>query len=89
MERRLSPDPVVIEEIRGYATQQTNKRIHMNGHTADVLADERPDVPPVFHWFIQVEGSPEVLVWGQETTLADAEYQARTYLESLSQRKQA
>ena len=86
MERRLSPDPVIIEEIRGYATQPA-KRIHINGHIADVIVVERAGQPEVFHWFIQPEGSTEVLVWGQETSLADAEYQARTYLEGLAQQR--
>ncbi len=85
MERRHSPDLALIEEIRGYATQPI-KRLHLNGHTADVLTDAHTD-PPVYHWLIQAEGSPEVLVWGQESSLADAEYQARTYLEGLVERK--
>ena len=88
MERRHSPDMALIEEIRGYASQPT-KRLHLNGHFADILADARPDQPLVFHWFIQPEGSTEVLVWGQESSLADAEYQARTYLEGLAERKRA
>jgi hypothetical protein len=88
MERRSQPDPLIIEEIRGYATQHPSKRIHLNGHIADILSDGR-SVQPVFHWFIQPEGSTEVLVWGQEASLADAEYQARTYLEGLDTRKRA
>jgi hypothetical protein len=88
MERRHSPEMALIEEIRGHAPQAT-KRIHLNGHIADILTDERPGQPTVYHWLIQAEGSSEVLVWGQEASLADAEYQARTYLEGLSDRKSA
>ena len=88
MERRHLPDLALIEEIRGYATQGS-KRIHLNGHFADVVADARPGAAPVYHWFIQEEGSSEVLVWGQEASIADAEYQARTYLEGLAERKRA
>ena len=87
MERRHSPDLALIEEIRGHVPQ-ASKRLHLNGHFADILTDHRTD-PPVFHWLIQAEGSSEVLVWGQEASDADAEYQARTYLEGIAERKQA
>jgi len=65
----------------------SNTRLTIGRYIADILLDNRQPAA-VCHWIVQKIGSAEILQWGQESTFAEAEQAARTYLISLAQRDQ-
>ncbi len=69
------------------AGTKRKKNIHLvrGRYFAVVVTDTRSN-PPVHHWIIQREGAPEVVHWGQESTLAEAESAAASFLDDLNQR---
>jgi len=65
----------------------SNTRLTIGQYIADILLDNRQPAA-VCHWIVQKIGSAEILQWGQESTFAEAEQAARTYLISLAQKSQ-
>ncbi len=65
----------------------SNTRLTVGNYIADVLVDSRqPSV--LCHWIVQRIGSAEILHWGQESTFAEAEEAATTYLRALADDQQ-
>ncbi len=86
----LTQDSVVSPKGIHIVTAGTKRRknIHLvrGAYFADVVTDTRSN-PPVHHWIVQREGSPEVVHWGQEKSIAQAESAAASCLDDLNQRE--
>ncbi len=55
---------------------------------ADVISDLRSQ-PPIHHWIVHRNGSPKILHWGQENTLASAKTAAMLYIRDLAAQERA
>lgn len=64
--------------------KKSNIRIVSGGFFADVVSDRRAN-PPLHHWIVQRTGSPEIVHWGQESTLEEAEEAARAFLAEVDE----
>ena len=62
-----------------------NTRLRVGNHIADILVDSRHP-SAVYHWIVQRIGSAEILQWGQESTFAEAEAAAKSYLSELTKK---
>jgi len=63
------------------------RRLRLSPFYVDLVSDSRSN-PVVHHWLVHREGSPEILFWGQETTLEAAKTAARSHIRDLAQREQ-
>jgi hypothetical protein len=87
----LSPRPFYIVKSRGKSDERervsrSNTRIVSGRFTADLIKDPHTD-PPIWHCIVQRAGSPDILYWGQEPTLAKAESAAEEHLKELINRE--
>ncbi len=62
--------------------KKSNLRLVSGTYFADVVTDSHSD-PPIHHWIVQREGSPDIVHWAQETTFAEAERAAKAFLARL------
>ena len=51
--------------------------------SAEIVMDRRAD-PAIYHVIIQRQGSPEIVVWAQYRTHAEAEQAAKLYVEECA-----
>ena len=65
---------------------KSNFRIQVGPFFADVVVDSGVN-SPVYHWIVQREGAPEIVQWGQDSTLAAAESAATSFLNDLAGRE--
>ena len=69
-------------------TPSENVRIERNGFIADVLVSNSP-FGHIFHYVIQRKGSPEIVHWGQETSMHSAKECIDEYLSDFEKLKKA
>jgi len=69
------------------ANNPPNTRLEIGDYIADILVDSRHP-SSICHWIVQRVGSAEILQWGQETTFAEAEAAASSYLHDLAKKSQ-
>lgn len=55
--------------------------VERNGHAAHIFVSQSAS-DPIFHYTVQRVGSPEILYWGQESSMADAEFAVQEILDS-------
>ena len=65
-----------------------NVRIERSGFIADVLVSTSP-FGHIYHYVIQRKGSPEIVHWGQETSMERAKECIDDYLRDFEKLKQA
>ncbi|MGI9101766.1 MAG: hypothetical protein ACR2IF_04905 [Terriglobales bacterium] len=70
------------------AARRKKVNIHLvcGAFFADVVTDSRVN-PPIHHWIVQRQGSPEVVHWGQEASLEAAESAASSFMNDLAERE--
>lgn len=69
------------------AKNPPNTRLKVGNYIADILVDSRQP-STVCHWIVQKVGSAEILQWGQESTFAEAEAAAKSFLRDLTGKNQ-
>jgi hypothetical protein len=78
-----------IHLVSAIARQQreTPHRLVCSPFLADIITDSLSQ-PVVHHWLVHREGSPEILHWGQETTLEEAKRAATSMIAHLAGQEQ-
>jgi len=61
-------------------------RLECPPYFTDVISDLRSQ-PPIYHWLVHREGSPQILQWGQEHTLKKAKSAATAFIRDLAARE--
>ena len=69
----------VVEFNRQGAASAVKRTLKSRTHVADLIANESV-TPPVFHFIITTQDSPEIIYWGQCTSLDEAEEGAKAML---------
>ncbi len=76
----------VVAKETAAKSQRSNIRLVRSPFFADVVCDTHSH-PSVHHWIVQREGSPDIVQWGQEASLEEAESAAAAYLDELVERE--
>ena len=78
-----------IHLVAAVAKHQNESPVHLSCSPffADVITDSLSQ-PVVHHWLVCREGSPEIIQWGQESTLEAAKTAAMSFIRELVQREQ-
>jgi hypothetical protein len=63
----------------------SNVRIERAGYIADIFVSSSP-FGHIYHYVIQRQGSPEIVYWGQETSMQSAKECVNDYIEGLEKR---
>jgi len=66
--------------------KHSNVRLMCSPSFADVITD-CCSKPVVHHWLVHREDSPEIIHWGQESTLDEAKSAALSFLRDLAERE--
>ncbi len=66
-------------------SQRPGTRLACGEFIADIISDLRSN-PPIHHWVIQRQDSAEVIQWGQESRLDEAEKVATAIIKDLARK---
>ncbi|MCU1286267.1 MAG: hypothetical protein JWO13_2617 [Acidobacteriales bacterium] len=59
------------DKLIGDLTTQNSMHVERNGHAAHIFISNNAGAP-LFHYTVHRIGSPEILHWGQEPSMAEA-----------------